>query len=62
MQALALKDAYEAEDDVDDAADDAEQAQHDREALAASVKPLQPKAPIQGIEVKFQCVIVLSVF
>lgn len=41
LQALAMRDAYEAEDDVDDAADEAEHAQHDREALAAAVRPLQ---------------------
>ena len=47
MQAVAMRDAYEAEDDVDDAADDAEDAQHDREALAAAVQPLQPRIPAQ---------------
>lgn len=40
-QALSLRDAYEAEDDVDDAADDAELAQRDREALAATVEPVK---------------------
>ena len=39
-----MKDTYEAEDEVDDAVEDAEHAQHDREAAAAAVKPLQPSA------------------
>ena len=47
VQALAMRDTYEAEDDIDDAADEATDAQHDREALAAAVQPLQLKAPAQ---------------
>ena len=35
MQALAMQDAYEAEDEVDDAADDAEEAQQKRSRAAA---------------------------
>ena len=35
MQALAMQDAYEAEDEVDDAADDAAEAQQKRSRAAA---------------------------
>ena len=35
VQALAMQDAYEAEDEVDDAADDAEEAQQKRSRAAA---------------------------
>ena len=47
-QALALKDAYEAEDDVDDAAEDAAEEQHEREALAALVQPIKAQPPAAG--------------
>ncbi len=42
MQALAMQDAYEAEDEVDDAADDAAEAQQKRSRAAAlaSGRPL----------------------
>ncbi|KAK9809820.1 hypothetical protein WJX73_009764 [Symbiochloris irregularis] len=44
LQALAMREAYEEEDDVDDAAEEAHQAQADREAVAAAVQPLQAGA------------------